>query len=302
METKVLFRDKEGLAYFLPNLKNGRMRPILLAAALLVAAAADPVVAERGTDHITASQARALIAAADPQQRQRLAATPAAVTELLRNALIQRAIVRQAQAEHWDQRADVAALLARTHDQLVAQSYLAAHAPIPPGYPSDADLQAAYDHNKSQFMQPRGYHLAQLYVPKSATPPADTQKHLAALRQQITHGKLTLDAAARQIPGATASDLGWLTEAQLVPAVRPAISGLLEGALTDPVCTPAGCHLIRLIATRPAGPAPLPELKDSLVRALREQKLAEQERVYASGLLAKQPVAINEIELSRLAR
>lgn len=279
------------------------MRPLFLAAFLLTAAATnDPIVAERGTDHITASQARALIAAADPQTRQRLTTTPAALTELLRNVLIQRAILQQAQADHWDQRPDVAALLARAHDQVLTQSYLAAQSPVPAFYPSPAELQAAYDHNKSQLMQPRGYHLAQLFVPKSAAPQPDILKRLAALRAQITRGKLTLDAAAKQFPGATAADLGWLTEAQLIPAVRPAVSGLQEGALADPVCTELGCHLIRLVATRPAGPAPLAEVRDSLVRALREQKLADQERAYASGLLSKQPVAVNEIELSRLGR
>ena len=197
------------------------MRAVLLAAAFLAAAASDdPVIAERGHDRITASQARALIAAADPQTRQRLAATPGALTDLLRNVLIQRAIAEQAQAEHWDQRPDIAILLQRAHDQVTVQSYLAAHATVPAGYPSDADLQTAYDRNKAQFMQPRGYHLAQLFILKASLPAPDAQKRLAALRSQIARNHLTLEAAAKQLPGAAAADLGWLTEAQLVPAIK----------------------------------------------------------------------------------
>ena len=273
------------------------------AACLLVAAAPeDPVIAERGHDHITLSQARALVAAADPDTRKRLAASPAALTELLRNVLLQRALLEQAQAEHWEQRPEVAALLARAHDQLVTQSLLAGHAALPAGYPSDTELQTAYDQNKSKFMQPRGYHLAQLFVPKASLPAADAQKRLAAMRQQATRGRLTFEAAAKQIAGAQVLDLGWVSEAQLVPAIKAAVAGLLEGGLTDPVCTDNGCHLIRLVATRPAGPAPLADVRDGLVRALREQKRGELERAYASTLLAKQPVAINEIELSRLAQ
>ena len=95
--------------------------------------------------------------------------------------------------------------------------------------------------------------------------------------------------------------MGWLTEKQLVPAVRDAVSGLLEGALTEPVCVENGCHVVKLLATRPAGPVPLAEVHDALVRALRQQKQAELERAYTSGLLAKQPVAIDEIQLSRMA-
>lgn len=273
---------------------------LLLGIALCGAARAadDPIVAERGQDHITASQARAMIASADPDTRARLAATPAALTDLLRNLLLQRAILQQAQADHFDQRQDVAALLQRAHDQVLSQSYLTAHAPLPPGFPTDADIQTAYDQNRADFMQPRGYHLAQLYAPKST---ADGQKRLSTLRAQIQRTRLTFDAAAKQSTGVQSQDLGWLGEAQLVPAIRTAVAGLPEGGLSDIVCTDNGCHLLRLVATRPAGPAPLADVKDNLVRALRQQKQAELARAYATSLLQKQPVAVNEIELSRLA-
>ncbi len=281
------------------------MRAGMLAAALLLGAAApDPVVAERGADHITLSQARALIAATDADTRARLTATPAALTEWLRNLLLQRALVQQAKAEHWDQRPDVAALLQRAHDQVSAQSYLAAHATVPAGYPSAAELQAAYDQNRSKLMQPRGYHLVQLFVPGTSLPAPAAKARLATIRQQVTgeagRGHLTLETAAGQIAGAQTVDLGWLPETQIVPAIKAAVAGLPEGGLTDPVCTENGCHLIRLVATRPAGPAPLADIRDGLVRALRSQKQAELERAYASTLLAAQPVAVNEIEVSRL--
>lgn len=281
------------------------MRRFLVAGTLLLAAAAptppDPVIAERGTDRITASQARHLIASLDAPTRARLAADPKSLANLLRDLLLQRALLEQAQTDHWDQRPDVAALLQHTRDEALAQSYLAAHAIVPPDYPAPADVEAAYAANKSKFMQPRLYHLTQLFFP-SPPSPADAQKRLAALHAQLSRGRLTFDAAARQTPGLQSADLGWIGEAQLVPAVKSAVLGLPEGAITDPLCTPTGCHLIRLVATRPAGPAPLAEVHDSLVRALRQQRQADAERAYASSFLAKQPVAINEIELAKLAQ
>jgi peptidylprolyl isomerase len=276
-------------------------KSIFLLLALFLAAADDPVVAERGQDRITLSQARALLAAADPQTRQRLGTDPQAMTTLLRNVLIQRAIAEAAQAEHWEQRPDVQSLLTRAHDEVVSQSFLAAKAAVPASYPSEVELQTAYDQNKQKFLQPRTYHLAQIFVPKGNASPADTQRHLASLRGQISRGRLSMEAAAKQIPGSQFQD-GLLPDNQLPPAAKPAIAGLLEGAIADPFCIPDGCHLIKLITTRPAGPAPLPDVRDSLIRALRQQKQADEERAYASGLLAKQPVAINEIELSHLAQ
>ena len=269
---------------------------------LLGAAADDPVLAERGDDHITTSQARAFIASADAATQHRLTTDPAALKEFLRNLLLQRAMLKQALAEKWDQRQDVAALLQRAREQILVQSYLAGHAPLPAGYPSDADVQAAYEQNKGRFMQPRSYHLTQIFLPRGAyAAPEDGRKKLVAIHAQIQRGKLSFDAAAKQGAPLQSLDMGWVSEQQILPAVKDAVAGLPEGAVADPVCTENGCHLIRLVATRPAGPAPLAAVHEELTRALRQQKQLAAENAYASGLLAKQPVEINEIQLSHLA-
>ena len=281
--------------------RRNRVSALLAASLALAAAAPDPVIAERGRDQITLGQARAMVAGLDFDARRKLTATPAALTEFLRNILVQRAVLEEAQAARWDQRPEVATLVARARDQVIAQTFLAAHAVPPASYPSDAELQAAYAANKAQFMQPRAYHLAQLYTVKPPTGTNDDGRaKLTALRAQIERGHVALVDAAKRDASLRYGDMGWVADTQLVPAVRDAVSGLLEGALTAPVCVENGCHLLRLIATRPAGPTPLPELRDGLTRALRSQKQAELERTYASTLLAKQPAQVNEIELSKL--
>ena len=263
-------------------------------------------MAERGADRVTVGQARALLAAMDADTSRRLAADPAALKDFLRNVLIQHAVLAQAQAEKWDQRPEVVTMLAHAHDQLVAQTYLASHAAPPAGYPSESELQAAYEQNKSQFMQPRQYKLMQLFTVKAAgtskASPDDGRRRLATLRAQIDHAHLVFGDAARRSTGVQFQDMGWVSEKQLVPAVRDEVAGLQEGAMSEIVCGGDACHLIKLIATRPAAPASLADVHDALVRALRQQKQAELERAYASGLLAKQPVAINEIELQHLAK
>ncbi len=283
-------------------MRKPALRAAVLAVLGLCAAAPDPVIAERGGDQITVGQARALLASVDADTRRKLSTDQTALKDFLRNVLVQRAILAEAQAQKWEGKPEVAALLVRAHDQVVAQSFLAAHALPPAGYPSETELQAAYDGNKAQFMQPRGYHLAQLYVPRPAAgAPDDGKRRLSALRAQVERGRVAFADAARRDAGVQYMDMGWLTEKQLVPAVRDAVSGLLEGALAGPVCVENGCHVLKLLATRPAGPVPLAEVHDALARALRQQKQAELERAYASGLLAKQPVAIDEIQLSRMA-
>jgi peptidylprolyl isomerase len=266
-----------------------------------MAAAEDLVVAQRGQDQITLSEARALIATADPAVQHRLATDQAALKTFLRDVLVQRAILEAAQAEKWEDRPDVAALLRRAHNQVVADSFLAAHATLPAGYPTDADIQAAYDQNKSRLMQPRTYHLLQLTQAKTQTGSIEeARKKLLALRPQLQRGRLGFEDAAKRNPALQYADIGWVSEAQLTASAKTAVAGLLEGGITDPLCGEAGCQLVKLVATRTAGPASLADARDALVRALKQQKQADLERAYASGLLAKQPIAINEIQLTHI--
>ena len=241
--------------------------------------AEDPVVAERAGDHVTVSQARALVASLDPEARKKLQSTQN-FSDLLRNLLLERAVLQAAEAQKWQDRPEIAALLQRARDQVLSQSFLAAQAPVPADYPSETDIQAAYEQNKAKLMRPRGYQLAEVFLPGAVSEQAGLRKRLADLGRLAarSRGGLAEAAAAQHLKVA---DLGWIDETQLQPAVKLAIGGLPEGSVSDPVCLPAGCHLLRLIATRPAGPAPLAQVRDGLVRALRQQKMESGERAYA---------------------
>jgi peptidylprolyl isomerase len=221
--------------------------------------------------------------------------------EFLRNVLLQQAILDEARAQKWDQRPEVAALLQRARDQVLTQSFLSAQAPVPAGYPSEAEVQAAYDQNKNRLMQPRTYHLAQIVLTSATAHGDDARKRLADLRARLLRGRVNFEESAKTIAGAKYADLGFASEAQLSEAVKAAVVGLPEGGITEPLCAPGGCTLFRLIATRPAGPAPLADVHEQLVRALRQQKAREAAQAYASALLAKQPIQINEIQLAHLS-
>jgi peptidylprolyl isomerase len=267
---------------------------------LCAAAAPDPVVAVRGNDAITASQARALIAAADPDLRHRLQTDPSAVTSLVRDTLLQHAILAEAEAQHWDQNPEVAAVLRRARETVLLQTYLAAQAKIPAGYPSETEIQAAYEQAKPQLMQPRSYHLVQVTLAANGAALDAVREKLAALQHDISHGRAKLQDAAKRVPGAQLADIGWQPENHLLQTARDAVAGLLEGQVSNPVCTKAGCALLQLVATRPAGPAPLADARDGLIRLLRQQKQRQLEQAYSNALLARQPVQVNEIELSHL--
>jgi peptidylprolyl isomerase len=291
--------SKLSLAMSRPRKPMKRLILALLLLAPVAHAGDDPVVAQRGGDRITLSQARTILASLDADSRRKLAAAPA-LTEFLRNVLLQRAVLAEAQAQHWEQRPEVAAMLQRTHDLAVAQNFLLAQAAVPTDYPPDADIAAAYEQNKARFMQARGYHLAQIVLSGPQAAQDATRRKLADLRAKIGRAPTGMEEAAKRLQGAQYADIGWLAETQMVAAVQAAVSRLPVGGLSDPVCINGVCHLFRLVETRAAGPAPLADVRNDIARALRQQKEQAGERAYANTLLLRQPVQVDEIQLGHL--
>ncbi len=274
----------------------------LCAALALALPARAQVVAERGPDQITVPQARALIASLDPDTRAKLLAAPEGIQTLLRDTLLQKAILEAASAQHWEQRPEVAEAAQRAHDNAVAQSFLAAQAQVPANYPSEAELQAAYERAKPQLLQPRAYRIEQLFLVAAGPAQETARRQLASVRLQMLRTRTAFAAATRFASGVQYADLGWVPENRLQPAVKAVVSGLPEGQVGGPVCTPAGCALVKLAATRPAGPAPLDQVRAGLIRLMRAQKQHDLEQAYAANLIRQEPVRVDEIELAHVTK
>jgi peptidylprolyl isomerase len=271
--------------------------------------AGDLPVARRGALTLTAGEVANMVRFADPALRHQLDTDPAALARYVRDRMVALAVLDDAHAHGWDSRPDIAWRADRAREASIIGSYLEALSEPDPSYPSEAEVQDAYQANKARLMVPRQYHLAQIFVasPPGTQPgtPADAaaEKRLLDLRAQIAarHGDFA-GLARRQSEdrgsAANGGDLGWVREDQLLPAVRAAVAGLAEGSLSPPIRAADGWHLVRLLDTRPAGPAPLADVRAQLVQALRQQKQQENARAYIAGLLRQAPVQLDEIQLS----
>ena len=296
-----------------------RLRPglaFVAAASLLLAVSAraadgdDPVVAQRGSVVLKASDVRQIIAMADPDLRAQIEHDPAVLAQKLRDRLLQLGVLEEARAHQWDQRPDVQWRGELAREAVIEESYVAAQVPADPAFPSDDQLQAAYEANKSKLIAPRQYHVAQIFVaaPQSGTIQADADAlHKAGdLRAQITKSHADFAALAKSRSDDTASapnggDLGWVREDGMVPAIRSALASLPDGGVTEPVRSPQGWHVLKLLGTRPPAPMPLAEARETLVRALRQERMVQAQRGYLSNLLQQTPIQLNEIELSKFA-
>jgi peptidylprolyl isomerase len=283
---------------------------VLPAAAKTAAGTADQVIARSGSTSFTADQLRSLVAALPDDSRAKVVSDPAALAELLRSAVLQNELLADARAKGWDRRPEVAAEIERARQAIIVRGFVASQVP-PPAAPTDAQISAAYDANKARFMLPRQYHLAQIFV---AVPATDTPGQIDRVRARLAGLRIALSGKPaefaetakrlsddkRSAPGG--GDLGWLREDALAEPIKTAVAGLPEGSVSDPLRTPDGWHLIELITTRPAGPAPLEQVKPALVQAIQQQERQAATRAYLDAQLKRDPVEINEVALSQIAK
>lgn len=286
------------------------LAPLLLLAFMLGcsqhAQADDPVVARSDTMSLRASEVQGFLQTLDATTQQRAHKDPQFLLGLLKQEIARRALLQQAQAQKWEQRPEVAALIERTRTEVVLESYLKSVSAPPTSFPSEAELQQAYKLNQQRFLMPRTYHLAQIFVavPADAVGVAGAEAKARRLLGQVRAAPERFGEVARKesddkASAAQSGDLGSVAEGQIVPAIKAAVQGLGKGEISDPVNAGGGWHLLRLIDTQPAAPRLFEQVRDELAAMLRQQRAQENAAAYFNKLLADQHAAVDEISLQK---
>lgn len=115
--------------------------------------------------------------------------------------------------------------------------------------PSDEDLKAYYDANKSRFVIPEARKL-QMVVLK-------TREEADKIKDRIESGELTMFQAARDYSTAAKAkkdlgEVGWVNRGEMAPDLDEMVFSLGPGELGGPVESPAGWHLVKVQDVRTA--------------------------------------------------
>ncbi|MBI6950650.1 peptidylprolyl isomerase [Pseudomonas koreensis] len=272
----------------------------------LAAVAAGPAVARLGNQQVTPQELQALLATLPPASAEQLRGNREALERWIRTRLAEKAVLEQADAQGWAQRPDVVRQTRAATEQIVFRDYLRSVSTVPADYPSTAELQQAYDAGKANWMTPPLYRVSQIFL---AVPDAQS---LDAVRKQAAE----LSKKAQNTPGDFAAlatqysqdrltaerggDTGLQPLQQLVPEVRGAVAKLKVGAVSEPVQSAAGFHVIKLTEQQPARTATLDELRDQLTQALRAQRQEQIAQAYLDGMLNTATLSINGAELNKV--
>ena len=275
---------------------------LLLLAMALPARADDPVVASLGSEPIRASEIKDFVDSLSPQQRAAAAKDPKLIDQVVRSAIGRRLVLEEAAKQSWDKKPDVAAAIARAHDEVVYTTFLRSVA-TPGNYPSDSEVRAAYDVNRDRLHQ---YHLAQIFIAETPGQSPETLAAAAAKAQELAKkakargADFAALARANSEDSASASkggDLGWFPENQLLPEILGAITALPERGITEPIHVAGGWHIMMLLGTKPAD---YDQVRDQIAGLLREQKTAQASQTYVEKLLDASHATVNETAAAEL--
>ncbi len=128
-------------------------------------------------------------------------------------------------------------------------------------------VQAAYDAAIAGFEPATEYRAAHILV--------ETEEEANDLRAQIEGGAdfAALATEHSQDPGSGANggSLGWFGLGQMVPEFEAAVTALEPGAVSQPVQTQFGWHIIRLDETRKTTPPPLEAVRAEVENQVRQE-------------------------------
>ncbi len=287
-------------------MKSSVLRTCAWAICLVPVAAAAQNVATLGDIKVTAEEVRQL-AHLQPQVKQQILGSEKGLESLVQEELVRRALFEEASAQGWDKRPEIAGAAEIARERVILSAYLNSVAAVPQGYPDDTAVKAYYDANKAQMTLPPRYHLAQIFVarPAAAGEAAAAAQRAADLARRARERGADFAALAKAESADPVSrdkggDLGWYTEAGILPELRAAVQSLKPGDVSDPVATAAGWHVMRLVEAKPQELATLEEARNALVQKLRAGKAAELKRSYIDGLLKKTPPKLDSAALSAL--
>jgi parvulin-like peptidyl-prolyl isomerase len=277
------------------------------ASAVVAATAGDTIIAKGGTIELGANDVRALVDSLPESSRTAVSADRSALEQLVRSELVRRAVSAEAKAKNFEQDPATVRALQRIREEAVMRLWLASQATVPSGYPSDAQILAAYDASRSSLTAPTQYHVAQIFI--SAPDGSDSTKLAAALHKAVDlQGKIgTSDfaqlARAQSENAESASkggDLGFVSEDHLLPVIAAAVHGMKVGEVIGPVKTPQGLHFLKLIEKKDGTVPTLAEARERIVAALRARRAEELQQAYLKDLGTKLSITINQIELAKL--
>jgi peptidyl-prolyl cis-trans isomerase C len=284
---------------------------LLVCCAPAIAAEPDPVLARNATHTIRQSEFELELERVPPHLRDEFLSNRVRVGDFISQILIRKTLASQAEADKLDQQPVNAARMKIERERLLAQFRIAA---------VDEQATAEFNRNLAQH-EIRAREIYTVDREKYRTPvevsashilldtkrrSSDEARRLAeAARARITGGA-DFSVVAREVSedGSVAMNggaLGWFTRDKMDPRFAAAAFAMNQvGAVSEPVQSQFGWHIIRLDGRRESKILPYEEVRDRIVAELRAKYVDEQRDKVLAAIRNDPASALNEPALEEI--
>jgi foldase protein PrsA len=170
-------------------------------------------------------------------------------------------------------------------EQIILDKALAKDVTISP-----AQVKQYFDKNHAAFDKPEEVQARHILVPDLAT--------ANKVEAQLKAGKNFADLAKQYStdPGSKdkGGDLGWFRRGQMVPAFDKVAFTLPVGAISQPVKSPFGYHIIQVEGKQPGQQATLANSTARITEMLRQQQEAPLIQPFLQGLQQKATITVSD--------
>lgn len=248
--------------------------------------------APAATETLSAAELAAVLSVLEPAQREPVLGDAARMQQFVDDELTTRSVLRAARDNKFDQLPAVQTLMRRAQDRVLLEVYLnqVTRQNLDPSFPSDQQIAEYYEANKERFNTPDRLHLWQIYLVVPADAEAakvqEVGKKAAEIARRLKGGKadfarLAAESSDHQASRYNGGYMGLIRVDELLPEVAAAVDKLEENAVSDPIRTADGFHIVKRGARTPPQPVPLEDAREQIRRAVLEEGV---NRVRAAAL------------------
>ena len=258
----------------------------------------DAVVATILKQNVTWSTLK--LAASDASEADRLALNedPEVFSSYVKKLAMRQYIIKQAENIKLDESSVVEFAVRQAYDKAMMVQWLDFATQPEEGFPSQQQINTAYEENKQQFVVPARVNLSQLFLLHSDDKQADATRLETVLNEIKADpnrfaelSKIHSDDVASAASGGS---LGWLRVNQIQPNIIEAIGSLQAGQISNPITTDTGSHFILINNITPASVKPIEDVTDAIIQALQNQQQQEKQQQMVNQLLVL--VNINSVD------
>lgn len=261
---------------------------------------AGDVIASAGPATVTTAEMQKILRTLDPQTRAQFLSNPTQVRDEVRQRLAENLLLRDAKARKIEEQPAVIAAIERAKNKILVEAYMQSAVPLSAiPEPSDAELRQLYEKNKEnpRLMAPKTFRLAQILVavPQGADQATDEKAHQKAvdLAKQAKAKPADFAALAKaNSDDATSAQKGGevepLAEDQLAQPVRQLVSSMNRGDVTaDPIRTPGGWSILKMLDIKPPALRSYDEVKPGLIQVVKQAQLEQAQQKYVVDFVQK---------------